>query len=147
MEKSWSVNRSFGMRYCYSLYIPYLFGKSEEELQRYLLYLYRHMHFSSSDLGNALDIKVHSLYLAEEIKSFAIKIPSNLKIKENIGKWILRKAYEHIISKEYVWREKVPIETGSGTTMLHHLIAREISDEYFQQKKQLYSFRWYKNQG
>lgn len=117
----------------------YLFGQSEEYLQQYLLYLLRHMHFSSFDLGNALGVEVYSPYLTDETKLLALKIPPNLKIKEKTGKWILRKAYEDYLPKEYVWREKTPIEAGSGTSMLPQLIAQKISDSYFQQKKQHYS--------
>ncbi len=117
----------------------YLFERSDKDLQEYLLYLLKHMHFSSFDLGAALGVEVYSPYLTNEVKSLAVKINPDFKIKDKIGKWILRKAYEDFLPEEYIWREKTPIEAGSGTSILPQLIGQKLSDEYFERKKQYYS--------
>lgn len=100
------------------------------------------MSFSSIALANSLGIEVKLPYLDPEIKNFALNIPSKYKVrneKRHIwGKWVLRKAFEKILPNEIVWRDKAPIEQGSGTFILPSLFNQEISDDYFNEKIKKY---------
>jgi asparagine synthase (glutamine-hydrolysing) len=78
--------------------------------------------FSAKPIGESLGLRVFQPILDERIIDLALKIPAELKIAEHNGvthgKYILRKAFEEILSPEVVWRPKYPIETGSGSTNL-----------------------------
>lgn len=76
-------------------------------------------------LGKALGLKVISPYLA--IQEFPLSLPVEYKVRkvptksgsEKIwGKWILRKAFEGYLPKEIIWREKIPIDIGTGAIRL-----------------------------
>jgi asparagine synthase (glutamine-hydrolysing) len=77
-------------------------------------------------LGRALGIEVKSPYLAPQIAEYAKGIPLEYKVKsegERVwGKWILRKAFEDYLPKEIIWREKVPIDSGTGSIKLLPLL-------------------------
>ena len=70
--------------------------------------------------GQILGLKVISPYL--RLKEFALSLPVECKVRrenEKIwGKWIFRKAFEDHLPKEIVWREKVPIDSGTGAIKL-----------------------------
>jgi len=70
---------------------------------------------------------------------FAKSIPVNLKVKsegeKRFGKWILRKAFEEKIPKQIVWRDKSPIQEGSGTEGLTNLFESITTDDIFIKKK------------
>jgi asparagine synthase (glutamine-hydrolysing) len=53
----------------------------------------------------------------------------------------LRKAYEKELG-EVAWREKEPIEFGSGTAKLRDVIRRKISDAEFDEKKREYKMEF-----
>ena len=54
------------------------------------------------------------------------------------GKWILRQAFESLISAELAWRVKAPLEVGTGTTILPALFDSRISETEFAKKKTRY---------
>lgn len=54
------------------------------------------------------------------------------------GKWIMRKAFENLIPEEILWRDKAPIEVGTGTTTLPSYFDSQISDLEFNDKKKRY---------
>ena len=70
---------------------------------------------------------------------FAKEIPANLKINtengKRQGKWILRKTFETHIPKKIAWREKSPMQDGSGTSGLTDLFNSVIDEEKFVEKK------------
>ena len=107
-----------------------------KELERYLKRLSENWHFSANDLGNALGIKIKQPFLDEDFVRFALDISPEFKIKEGMGKYILRKSFEDLIPSEIVWRKKEPIEYGSGSTKLHEVISNLVSDEDFQSAMQ-----------
>ena len=119
-----------------------LFKLEKEELEAKLKKLCISMHFSSVDLGKSLGIKVKTPFLDPEFKTFAMDLNPSLKIRkekgEIHGKWILRKAFEGSIPEELIWREKIPIEFGSGSTFLTEKLSIKIPDEEFFEKKQKY---------
>lgn len=125
----------------YSFLLALEEGRLKSELQK----LWSVMSFSSIPLGKSLGIEVKLPYLDQTIKSFAMKLDLGYKVRrENEtkwGKWILRKAFEGILPKEIVWREKAPIEQGSGTAMLPSILENEISNEEFEEKKSSYLIR------
>ncbi|NVM02126.1 MAG: asparagine synthase [Candidatus Helarchaeota archaeon] len=120
----------------------FFFGKSEEELTIELKKISNIMSFSSILLGKSLGIEAKLPYLDPEFKKFSLDIPSRYKVfKEKgkiIGKWILRKSFEKDLPKEIIWRDKAPIEQGSGTYILPNLFNQEISDTEFNEKKRKY---------
>ena len=58
----------------------------------------------------------------------------NKKNGKKYGKWILRKAYENDMPKSIVWREKSPMQDGSGTSGLTKLFDSIIPDNVFNEK-------------
>jgi asparagine synthase (glutamine-hydrolysing) len=118
---------------------------SHKELNKYIINLSKTMYFSSNKLGDFLGVEIKQPYLAKGIVDFALDINPGLKVKEiegrKYGKWILRKAYEKELG-EVAWREKEPIEFGSGTTKLRDVIALKISDAEFDAKKREYEMEF-----
>ena len=110
----------------------YMANLLPKELERYIKRLSENWHFSANDLGKALGIEVKQPFLDEDFVRFAVDISPELKVKEGIGKYILRKSFEDLIPPEIVWRKKEPIEYGSGSTRLHKVISNIVSDEEFQ---------------
>ncbi len=113
----------------------YMASLSPRNLEKYIKQLSKNWHFSANDLGKALGIEVKQPFLDEDFVRFALDISPELKVKEGTGKYILRKSFEDLIPPEVVWREKEPIEYGSGSTRLHKVISDMVSDEQFQSEK------------
>jgi asparagine synthase (glutamine-hydrolysing) len=110
----------------------YMASLPPKELERYIERLSENWHFSANALGEALGIEVKQPFLDEDFVRFALDINPEFKVKEGIGKYILRKSFEDLMPSEIVWREKEPIEYGSGSTKLHEVISNLVSDEDFQ---------------
>lgn len=129
---------------CDELFAGYsfLFNLGEEELNSALRKLWNTMHFSSIDLAGALGLEIKLPFLDPEVKSFAMSLSSKYKVRRErgkvYGKWILRKSFEGILPDEILWRDKVPIEGGSGTATLPELFDRRISDIEFENKRREY---------
>ena len=104
--------------------------------------LWRRMSFSATTLGDALGIKVKQPYLDPEMLSFAEKLDSRFRIGfrdgKRYGKYILRVAFESMLPEEIVWRDKVPIEGGSGTSILPKIFEENVSDSEFNKSKERY---------
>ena len=114
-------------------------------LKEYLPTVASSMHFSSNELGKFLGIKIRQPYLNKRFIKFALSIPPDLKLKrekgEIWGKWILRKVFESSLPKEIIWREKIPIESGSGFSKLREILTSKISDREFE-KAQRFPIRF-----
>jgi len=102
------------------------------DLKRYIRRLSQNWHFSSGYLGRALGVEVRQPFLDEDFVRFALGISPEFKVKDGVGKYILRKSFEDLIPPEIVWRKKEPIEYGSGSTKLHEIINSMVTDEEFQ---------------
>mgnify|MGYP001450354839 CR=1 FL=1 len=117
----------------------FLINKSEDELDKEIQRVCAVMHFPTQKIGKALGVTIESPFLDKEIIEFAKTIPSNLKVRnEDIkrhGKWILRKTFEEKIPQQIAWREKSPMQDGSGTVGLSNLFDSVISDQMFLEKK------------
>jgi asparagine synthase (glutamine-hydrolysing) len=103
-----------------------------KDLERYIKKLSRNWHFSANELGGALGVEIRQPFLDEDFVRFALEISPELKVKDGVGKYILRKSFEDLIPAEIVWRRKEPIEYGSGSTKLHEIINSMVTDEEFQ---------------
>ncbi len=110
----------------------YMANLAPEALGRYIRRIGESWHFSASELGRALGVRVKQPFLDKEFVSFAVEISPELKVKAGVGKYILRKSFENLIPAEILWRTKEPIEIGSGTSNLHEFIEGMVSDEEFQ---------------
>lgn len=117
----------------------FLINKPEEELGEEIKRICSVMHFPTQEIGKELGINIESPFLDESIIKLANEIPVNLKVREEngkrYGKWILRKTFEQYIPKQIVWREKSPMQDGSGTTGLTNLFESVINEEAFVEKK------------
>tara|TARA_B110000438_G_C15647828_1_gene578233 strand:- start:1 stop:948 length:948 start_codon:yes stop_codon:yes gene_type:complete len=117
----------------------FLLKKSEEELDEELKRIKRIMHFPSKDIAKSLNMKVETPFLNDDVIRFSDAISISKKINfrdgEKFGKWILRKAFENELPKNIIWREKSPMQDGSGTVNLTGLFNTIITDEIFSQKK------------
>ena len=117
----------------------FLVNKSEEELEKEIQRVCSVMHFPTQEIGKALGIVVESPFLDKKIIELAKTIPSNLKVRDEktkrYGKWILRKTFEKKIPMQIAWREKSPMQDGSGTAGLSSLFDSVINDQLFSEKR------------
>jgi asparagine synthase (glutamine-hydrolysing) len=117
----------------------FLFEKGLDQLGERLQHMWMTMRFSSAPLARSLGLEVKLPFLDDKLKEFAMQISPELKVREEkgrlYGKWILRKAFEGILPDNLVWRNKMPIEQGSGTTKLSKHFSSQISDSEFASKK------------
>jgi asparagine synthase (glutamine-hydrolysing) len=121
----------------YHMYYRHVGNK--EKLRAMLKRMWDIMAFSAVPLGMSMGIKVRQPFLDLDVKEFAMKMDPRYNVQEERGevwgKWILRKAYEDVLPPEVRWRDKNPIEVGSGTTILPKFMAKKISDSEFAAKK------------
>jgi asparagine synthase (glutamine-hydrolysing) len=117
----------------------FLVSKPEEELEKEIQRVCTVMHFPTQKIGKALGMEVESPFLDEKIIEFAKTIPAELKVRnegeKRHGKWILRKTFEKNIPMQIAWREKSPMQEGSGTAGLTNLFDSVINDKLFLEKK------------
>ena len=117
----------------------FLLKKSDEELDNELKRIKKIMHFPSKDIANYLNMKVETPFLNEKVIEFSESLPLTKKInfKDNkkFGKWIIRETFENNLPKNIVWRDKSPMQDGSGTSNLTNLFNTIITDEIFSKKK------------
>ena len=117
----------------------FLINKQEDELEKEIKRVCSIMHFPTQEIGKSLGITIESPFLNNSVIELAKSIPANLKVKEEngkrYGKWILRKTFEEYIPKQIAWREKSPMQEGSGTSGLTNLFDSIIGEENFVEKK------------
>jgi asparagine synthase (glutamine-hydrolysing) len=118
----------------------FFFKMSPDELEKGLRKMWGTMRFSSIPLAESLGMKAKLPLLDDEFKNFAMEIPVQLKIHEEggrvYGKWILRKSFERDLPDEILWRVKMPIEQGSGTSSLTEYYGTKIADSEFSRKRE-----------
>jgi len=117
----------------------FLVNKPEEELEKEIKRVCTVMHFPTQKIGKALGVNIESPFLDEKVIKLANEIPVNLKVRneneKRYGKWILRKTFEKYIPPQIAWREKSPMQDGSGTSGLTELFNSIIGEERFVEKK------------
>ena len=117
----------------------FLLKKSDDELKGELERIKKIMHFPSKDIAKSLKMKVESPFLNDDVIKFSDRITTSRKINvregKKFGKWILRETFEKDLPKNIIWREKSPMQDGSGTNNLTGLFNTIITDDIFSQKK------------
>lgn len=117
----------------------FLINKPENELEEEIKRVCSIMHFPTQRIGDALGVQIESPFLDESVIELAKSIPANLKVKDEQGKrqgkWILRKTFEKHIPQQIAWREKSPMQEGSGTSGLTELFESIIGEEAYVEKK------------
>mgnify|MGYP001165171390 FL=1 len=117
----------------------FLLKKDDVELDQELERIKKIMHFPSKDIAKSLNMKVETPFLDKDVIEFSESIPIskkiNIKEDKKFGKWILRETFEKDLPKNIIWREKSPMQDGSGTNNLTGLFNTIITDDIFSQKK------------
>ena len=117
----------------------FLLKKSDNEIEYELKRIKKIMHFPSKDIARSLDMEVETPFLNEDMIKFSDELPVSKKINskegKKFGKWILRETFEEYLPNNITWREKSPMQDGSGTNNLTGLFNTIITDEIFTQKK------------
>ncbi len=117
----------------------FLLKKPAAELERDLQRIAGIMHFPSKKIGRSLGVAVQAPFLDEEMVEFAGSLPPEYKVGSHggrrFGKMIIRRALEGRIPDQVVWRQKAPMQDGSGTAGLTGLFETLISDEAFVQRR------------
>ena len=117
----------------------FMFNMSAEQLPSYIRHLNEIMHFTSDVIGRNLGVGVDSPYVSCLIRDFAISLGYEDLVCEyegkRFGKRILREAFSSVLPKEIAWRLKTPIEYGSGSTALKHLVEQSVSDTEFERER------------
>ena len=117
----------------------FLLKKSDNEIEEELKRIKKIMHFPSKDIAKSLNMKVETPFLDEDMIRFSDNLSVSRKINSKegrkFGKWILRETFEEYLPNNIAWREKSPMQDGSGTNNLTELFNTIITDDVFTQKK------------
>ena len=116
----------------------FLIKKNHAELRTELRRMKEIMHFTSQKIASELGISVQMPYINENVVELAETLPIeqlvNQKNGVKFGKWVLRKAFENDLPSSVIWREKTPMQDGSGTTGLTKMFDSVITDDIYQEK-------------
>ena len=116
----------------------FLIKKNHAELRTELRRMKEIMHFTSQKIASELGISVQMPYINENVIKLAETLPIehlvNQKNGVKFGKWVLRKAFENDLPSSVIWREKTPMQDGSGTTGLTKMFDSVITDDVYQEK-------------
>jgi len=116
----------------------FLVKKDHGELQKELKRIKKIMHFTSQKIANEFGISVQMPFIDESVIKFVETLPDNMLVNQKngikFGKWILRKAFENDLPPNVIWREKTPMQDGSGTVSLTKMFDSVISDDIFKEK-------------
>lgn len=116
----------------------FLVSKSELELKSDMARIAKIMHFPSQKIGKALGVMVESPFCDSMVLKFAKELPASELVgahnDKKYGKFILRKSFEDKIPHAIAWRQKSPMQEGSGTQGLTGFFDGTIPDGVFFQK-------------
>ena len=116
----------------------FLIKKKHTELKMELERMKKIMHFTSEKIANELGISVQMPYIDQNVIRLVETLPINYLVNEKngkkFGKWILRKAFENDLPPNVIWREKTPMQDGSGTVGLTKMFDSVITDNIFAEK-------------
>ena len=117
----------------------FLLKKSNDELDGELKRIKEIMHFPSKVIAESLNMKLETPFLNQDVIKFSNDIPIskkiNLKNGKKFGKWILRETFQKDLPENIVWRDKSPMQDGSGTSNLTNLFNIIITNDIFSKKK------------
>jgi asparagine synthase (glutamine-hydrolysing) len=116
----------------------FLIKKDQVELQIELKRLKKIMHFTSEKIAKELGMSVQMPFLDQDIIKLVETLPINDLVNQKdgikFGKWILRKAFENDLPYNVIWREKTPMQDGSGTVGLTKMFDSAITNDIFEEK-------------
>jgi asparagine synthase (glutamine-hydrolysing) len=116
----------------------FLLKKDHSELKNELKRIKKIMHFTSQKIADKLGMSIQMPFIDEKIIELVETLPINLLINQKngikFGKWILRKAFENTLPANVIWRKKIAMQDGSGTTNLTKLFDSIIADDIFAKK-------------
>ena len=116
----------------------FLIQKDHTEIKNELKRMLEIMHFPSQKIAHELGMSIEMPFIGEKIINLAKTLPiDSLVNKKNgitFGKWILRKAFENDLPSSVIWRQKTPMQDGSGTSALTKLFESIITDDIFNEK-------------
>ena len=116
----------------------FLIQKDHSEIKNELKRMKEIMHFPSQKIAHELGMSIEMPFIGEKIINLAETLPiDSLVNKKNgitFGKWILRKAFENDLPNSVIWRQKTPMQDGSGTSALTKLFESIITDDIFNEK-------------
>lgn len=119
----------------------FIFEKSPRAMAYSLRRMREIMHFSANDLGADLGVKILQPYLDPAVVRFSAGLrPAELVASRGgtkFGKAVLRRAFEGSLPEEFVWREKNPIQGGSGSAGLTAHLEKTVSDAEFESGRRL----------
>lgn len=88
--------------------------------------------------ASASGIIAHPIFTEPEIVEFALSIPVEYKIRENTGKWILRKAMKGYLPDDIAGRPKAKFWEGAGVhELLSAYASKKITDSEFNYERLL----------
>lgn len=83
-------------------------------------------------------LTAHVVFADPQLFDFAIRIPSVLKLKDGIEKWILRKSMEGMLPGNVVWRPKTKFWEGSGVEdLISDYASVKVTDSDFKAERNL----------
>ena len=116
----------------------FLIKKDHAKLKIELERMKKIMHFTSEKIAAELGISVQMPYIDQNIIKLVETLPTNHLVNEKnnirFGKWVLRKAFECDLPHSVIWREKTPMQDGSGTCGLTKMFDSVITDDIFEEK-------------
>ena len=116
----------------------FLIKKDHAELKMELERMKKIMHFTSEKIASKLGISVQMPFIDQDIVKLVETLPTNHLVNEKndikFGKWVLRKAFENDLPHNVIWREKAPMQDGSGTVGLTKMFDSVITDDIFEEK-------------
>ncbi|MEL9991522.1 MAG: asparagine synthase-related protein [Thermoproteus sp.] len=102
----------------------YMHKMAPRELDEYIRRLAESWYFCAFDVGRALGLGVAAPYLHPAVVRYALSIPAEEKVREGVGKYVVRRQFEGLLPREIVWRRKDPLEVGSGFSALYDVLAK-----------------------
>lgn len=88
--------------------------------------------------ASAHGIVTHTIFTNPEIVRYAFTIPSRFKIRNNIEKWILRRALEGFLPDNILYRPKAKFWEGAGVKdLISEYADTKISDKDFTRERML----------
>lgn len=83
-------------------------------------------------MSMAVSLEARVPFLDRGVVEYGLNLPPSYKIRETedrrVEKWILREAFEGVLPKEILWREKLPFDQGSGGRHIISFVNEKITD-------------------
>jgi len=113
----------------------FLFKLTPRQVDEWVRNVVKRWFFASKPLGESIGLRVLQPFTDRRVVDLALRIPAEFKIARHggvtYGKYVLRKAFENLLPPEVVWRDKHPIELGSGSTKLSQIF--RVAPEEFEE--------------